>query len=78
MIESLTISAQEIAKHLAWKLSNSNSEIDRGNGTVLDVAFDAGLATEGGRVIELHVSAWDQDTDQSDERSFLILVDEIA
>lgn len=78
MTEPPAISAQEVAKHLAWKLSNSNSEIDRGDGTVLDVAFNAWVSFEGGRVIELHVSAYDGDTGLADERSFRVLVDEMS
>lgn len=70
----LTFTAEEIAAHLRWKLSNSNSEIDRGDGTVLDVAFNAWSDEGGTPVFELHVSGWDQDSGRRGEQSFRVTV----
>lgn len=72
--EPLTLSAEEIAAHLRWKLSNSNSELDLGNGTVLDVAFNAWSDGDDGRLpgFNLSVSAYDGDTGLAVEQEFRV------
>lgn len=64
----------QIAEHLVWRLSNSNSEIDLPDGTVLDVAFNAWQHDDDATALELSVSTWDDTTRRSGTQAFRVRV----
>ncbi len=71
--EPFTISAETLAEHLRWMLSNRNSEIDIDGGPFLDVAFNADC---DGNTVSLSVSMFDADNRRRGTQSFTLSVSE--
>lgn len=72
MSEPIELSAEDVAEHLRWRLSNANAEIDiPGGGALLDVAFDADRV-EG--TVMLSVSSWDAETRRRGFQRFTLTV----
>jgi hypothetical protein len=71
MSEPIELSAEDVAEHLRWRLSNSNTEIDLPGGAFLDVAFDA---DRDEATVTLSVSSWNAETRQRGDQVFTFTV----
>lgn len=68
------LSAEEIADHIRWFLSNSNHEIEPDGGPFLAVSFDASESDDEPTVLELTVGTWDEEARVSGTQRFKLTV----
>jgi hypothetical protein len=55
----LAVTAEDIAEHLRWLLSNHNAELDLSDGTFVELGTNADRA---GVTVTLGVDSWDPDS----------------
>jgi hypothetical protein len=70
--EPIVLTAEEIARELAWRLSNSNAEIETSNGLYVDIAYDTDRV---GNVVALFVSSSEPDSGRRGMQRFRLVVE---
>jgi hypothetical protein len=71
MTDTITITAEQIAQELCWRLSNSNAELDE-----FDIAYDT-LAEDDATQFSLAVNFHSLETGEHGFREFIVRIEAV-